>query len=208
MISRRAAIRAVLAAPVAGAVKSALAIEYNDHRLAPHLEGEYLHVGTPNFNFLSGRSLQRLKDGASVGFVAQLIVSGSPNYLIADARSVARFAVSYDIWEERFSVTRITDRPEQKRTISHQLAQAAENWCLDSLMINRAELPADRPFYLHLDLRVEDPRDQSGVIGDSGISISRLVDIFSRPVRDRQDRFQPWTAGPIRLDDLIRGAHG
>ena len=68
MISRRAAIRAILAAPVAGAVNSALAIEYNDHRLTPHLDGEYLHVSTPNFNFLTARSLQRLwSDRDAVG---------------------------------------------------------------------------------------------------------------------------------------------
>jgi hypothetical protein len=128
LISRRAAIRAIVAAPVAGALPYAFAIEYNEHRLSPRIEGEFLHVTTPNFNFLTGRPLQRLKDGASVAFVAQLIVSDSPNYLLADACSVARFAVSYDIWEERFSVTKIADRPEQKRTISHQLAPAAESW--------------------------------------------------------------------------------
>lgn len=205
MISRRAAIRAIVAAPVAGAVNSALAIEYNDHKLMPRLDGEYLRVSTPSFNFLSGRSLQRLKDGASVAFVAQLTVSDTAAYLIPNARSVARFAVSYDIWEERFSVTRITDRPDQKRSTSHQLAPAAETWCLDSLVINRAEIPADRPFYLRLELRVEDPRDQGSIIGEAGInivSISRWVEVFSRPVRDKQDRFTPWTAGPIRLEDL------
>jgi hypothetical protein len=210
LISRRAAIRAIVAAPVAGMVNSALAIEYNDHKLTPRLDGEYLRVSAPNFKFLRDRSLQRLRDGASVAFVAQLTVSGSPTYVIPDARSVARFAVSYDIWEERFSVTRITDRPDQKLTKSHQLAPAAESWCLESLVINRAELPADRPFYLRLDLRVEDPRDQAGVIGESGInivSISRWVEVFSRPVRDKQDRFAPWTAGPLRLEDL-RGSRG
>jgi hypothetical protein len=211
LISRRTAIRAIVAAPLAGALPSAFAIEYNEHRLLPRMEGEYLHVAATNFSFLTGRSLQRLKDGASVAFVAQLIVSDTPNYLMAAARAVARFAVSYDIWEERFSVTKIADRPEQKRAIAHQLAPAAENWCLDNLAIHRTELPADRPFYLRLDLRVEDPRDQPGLIGDAGISIvsiSRLVEIFSRPVRDKQDRYPAWTAGPLRVEDIPRGGHG
>ena len=213
MISHRLRLTlcATLAALVAGAAISAFAIEFNERRLTPRLEGDYLHVTAPNFTFLTGRSLQRLKDGASVAFVAQLIVSSSPNYLVADARSVARYAVSYDIWEERYSVTRITDRPDQKRTVSHLSAPAAENWCLDNLVVNRAEIPSDKPFYLHLDLRVEDPRDQSGIVGDSGISIisiQRWVEIFSRPVRDKQDRWLPWTAGPIRLDDLLKGSHG
>ncbi|HVW11080.1 MAG TPA: hypothetical protein VHC90_20990 [Bryobacteraceae bacterium] len=198
----------MLAAPVAVALPSAFAIEYNQYRLLPRLEGDYLHVAAANFSFLTGKSLQRLKDGASVAFVAQLIVSDTPNYLSTNARAVARFAVSYDIWEDRFSVTTITDRPEQKRTISHQLAPAAESWCLDNLAILRAGLPSDRPLYLRLDLRVEDPRDQAGVIGDSGISLSKLVEIFSRPVRDKQDRYPTWTAGPIRLEDIPKGARG
>jgi hypothetical protein len=198
----------MIAAPVAAVIPSAFAIEYNPHRLIPHIEGEYLHVGATNFSFLTGKSLQRLKDGASVAFVAQLIVSDTPNFLIPDARAVARFAVSYDIWEQRFSVTKVMGGPEQNRTISHQLAPAAENWCLDSLAIHRTDLPVDRPFYLRLDLRVEDPRDQPGVIGESGISLSNLVEIFSRPIRDKQDRYPSWTAGPMRLEDIFRGARG
>jgi hypothetical protein len=208
LISRRAVIRAMIAAPVAAVIPSAFAIEYNPHRLIPRIEGEYLHVGASNFSFLTGKSLQRLKDGASVAFVAQLIVSDTPNFLIPNARAVARFAVSEDIWEERFSVTRLGDGPEQKRTIAHQLAPAAETWCLDNLAIHRTDLPVDRPFYLRLDLRAEDPRDQPGLIGDSGISLSNLVEIFSRPIRDRQDRYPSWTAGPIRLEDILRGARG
>ena len=127
---------------MAGGAISAYAIEYNERRLAPRLEGEYLHVSAPNFTFLTGRSLERLKDGASVAFVAQLIVSTTPNYVVADARAVARYAVSEDIWEERFSVTRITDRADQKLTKSHLSAPAAESWCLDNLVVNRSELPA------------------------------------------------------------------
>ena len=208
MISRRAAIRAMIAAPAAAALPSAFAIEYNPYRLIPRIEGEYLHVSASNFSFLTGKPLQRLKDGASVAFVAQLIVSDTPNFLIPNARAVARFAVSYDIWEDRFSVTKVAEGIEQKRTIAHQLAPAAENWCLDNLAIHRSDLPVDRPFYLRLDLRVEDPRDQPGVIGDSGISLWNLVEIFSRPIRDHQDRYPSWTAGPLRLEDILKGARG
>jgi hypothetical protein len=191
----------------ASAVISALAIEYNDRRLTARVDGDLLHISAPHFNFLNGQSLERLKDGASVAFIAQLTVSSSPSYVIADARSVARFAISYDIWEERFSITKIGARPDQKRAVSHLLAPAAESWCFDNLVINSADVPADRPFYVQLDLRVEDPRDQSGVIGDTGISIARMVEIFSRPVREKQTRWL-LDSGPLRLDDLRRGMHG
>jgi hypothetical protein len=206
LISRRSTL-ALGAALVAGMAISALAVEYNEFRLAARLDGDLLHVSAPNFRFLNGKSLERLKDGSSVGFIAQLSVSSSPNYLLADAHSVARFAVSYDIWEERFSVTLIGDRSNQKMTRSHLSATAAEAWCFDKLAINRADLPADRPFYLQVDLRVEDPRDQAGVIGDTGFSIARALEIFSRPARDKQ-AYPALKSGPLRLDDLLKGMHG
>lgn len=206
MISRRSTL-ALGTALAAGAVISAFAIEYNERKLSARLESDLLHVSAPNFSFLTGKPLERLKDGASVGFIAQLTVSRSPNYVMADARSIARFAVSYDIWDEHFSVTQITDHPEQKRSASHLSGPAAEAWCLEKLVINRAELPADRPFYVQLDMRVLDLRDQSGVIGDTGISISRMLQIFSQPVREKQ---AAWllNSGPVRLEDLLKGMHG
>jgi hypothetical protein len=202
------ALCATLAALVAGAAISAYAVEYNTHRLSVRLDGDLLHVSTPNFSFLSGKSLERLRDGNSVAFIAQLTVASSPNYLIPDERAGARFAVSYAIWDDKFSVTTITDRPEQKRSISHLSGPDAEAWCLDQLTISRAKLPVDRPFYVQLELRVEDPRDQSGLIGETGLSLKRMVEIFSQPVRQKQDHWAPWIAGPIRLEDLLKGTHG
>lgn len=208
MISRRSQL-AICAALVAGAAASAFAIEYNELRLDARLEGDYLHVMAPNFSFLSGKSLERLKDGASVAFIAQLTVSTSPNYLIPDAQpSVARFAVSYDIWDDYFSVTKISDHPDQKLTVSHLTASAAEAWCFDKLTLHRSDLPADRPFYIQLDMRVEDPRDTAGLIGEGGISLAKMIQIFSRPVRDKQTHWL-LNSGQIRLEDLIKkGTHG
>ncbi len=207
MISRRSQL-AICAALVAGMAFSAFAIEYNEWRLDARLDGEYLHVVAPNFSFLSGKSLERLKDGASVAFIAQLTVSTSPNYVIPDAQpSVARFAVSYDIWDDFFSVTKISDH-DQKLTVSHLTGPAAEAWCFDKLTLHRSDLPADRPFYVQLDMRVEDPRDTAGMIGDGGISLARMIQVFSRPVRDKQAHWL-LNSGQVRLDELIRkGTHG
>jgi hypothetical protein len=210
LISRRSSW-ALCAALVAGMATCAFAIEYNEYRLATRLDGDQLHISAPNFNFLSGKSLQRLKDGASVAFIAQLTVSHSPNYVMADARSVARFAVSYDIWEERFSVTQIGDRSDQKRTISHLSAANAEAWCFDKLSINRTELPADKPFYVQLDMRVDDTRDPTSVIGETGISIAsgitRAVEILSQPPHDKQTHWL-LKSGPVTLAELLKGMRG
>jgi hypothetical protein len=130
---------------------------------------------------------------------------------MADARSVARFAVSYDIWEERFSVTQIGDRSDQKRTVSHLSAASAEAWCFDKITINRTELPGDRPFYVQLDMRVDDARDPAGGIGDTGISIAsgitRAVEVLSQPPHDKQTRWL-LKSGPVNLADLLKGMHG
>jgi hypothetical protein len=175
------------------------------------LDGDYLRITLPHLDFLKGKSLERLKDGASVAFIGQLSIGTSPNSLTPIARAVARFALSYDIWEERFSVTKIGQSPDSRRSASHLSQQAAENWCLDNMVIDRSQLPADKDFYVQLDLRAEDPRDQLGIIGDPGINLTRLIELFGRAPRSPQERWL-LNSGPHRLGDLkkteIRGIRG
>ncbi len=193
--------RHLIAALAAAGVSCAFAIAVSTGELAAHLDGDYLRIAAPHLDFLSGKPLERLKDGQSVAFIGQLTISPDPNSVVAQARSVARFAMSYDIWEERFSVTKIGERPESRHSVSHLSAAQAENWCLDNLAIDRSQIPPDQPFYVQLDLRVEDPRDQLSIIGDPGISITRLIEIFGRPARGAQPRWLR-TGGPYRLADL------
>jgi hypothetical protein len=174
-------------------------------QLLVRLDGDYLRVSVaPHLNFISGRALERLKDGASVAFIGQLTIVENPNAIVPEARSAARFALSYDIWEEKFAATRMGDRPDSRRSVSHLSAFSIENWCLDNLVIERAQVPADRAFYVQLDLRAEDPREQNRIMGDSGINITQLIDVFRAPVRGGQ---KPWhyMAGPMRLADLRKG---
>jgi hypothetical protein len=179
--------------------------------LVVFLDGDYLRVSLPHIDFLKGKPVERLKDGASVAFIGQITITTSPNSISPVARSVARFALSYDIWEERFSVTKIGQSPESRRTASHLSAQATENWCLDNLVIDRSQVPADKQFYVQLDLRAEDPKDQLGIIGDPGINLTRLIEMFGRAPRSPQERWL-FNSGPFRLADLkkteIRGVRG
>jgi hypothetical protein len=163
-----------------------------------------LHISAPAFQFLTGKPLDRLKDGASVAFLGQLSLSFDVETSLK-SRMVARFALSYDIWEERFSVTRFaTDRNETtRRTASHLSAQAAQNWVLESMTLDTSTLPQDKPFWVRFELRVEDPRDDAGIVGDPGINLTRLVEIFSRPARAAQPRWQ-LESGQLRLSDLRR----
>lgn len=192
-----------LAALLAG---SASAVGVAEIKLALHVDDDFLRISAPRLSFLSGSALNRLKSGSTVAFVGQLTVSDVPNAVVADARSVARFALSYDIWEEKFSVTRFGDRPEARSTVSHLSAQATERWCLDSMTIAYDQLPADKPFYVQFDLRLEDPKDPLGIVGDPGINITRLVELFSRPARSAQPRWLLNT-GPHKLAELRKASH-
>ena len=202
-MTRRNLILTFAAAFSAVVATCAFAVSVAGPQLLVRLDGDYLRIALPHIDFLQGKPMERLKDGASVAFIGQLTVTTSPNSLTPAARSVARFALSYDIWEERFSVTRIGQDLDARRTVSHKSAQAAEAWCIDNLTIDRSLLPADREFWVQLDLRAEDPRDQAAVVGDPGINLTRLIEIFSRPARGTQARWLE-NSGPYRLADLKR----
>ena len=192
-VTRRAAGRAatgVLAALAALGAFSAYAVSPNAVRLFAYLDGDLLRISAPQLNFLNGKPLERLKDGGSVAFVAQISLHTSPGAVVSATRTAARFAFSYDIWEEKFSVTRVGDHPGSRRAASHLTERGAENWCIDNLSLPRAELPVGSPFWLQLDLRAEDPRDVAGVVGEPGINITRLIEVFSRPTRGSQPRFR------------------
>ncbi|HXJ41724.1 MAG TPA: hypothetical protein VNH18_20780 [Bryobacteraceae bacterium] len=209
-MSKRTAtfVTTALAAVMAG---GAFAVGVAEPKLSVHLDGDYLRITAPRLSFLVGSALDRLRSGATVAFVGQLTVSSLPNAVVSDARSVARFALSYDIWEEKLSITRFGDRPEARRSINHLSAQAAERWCLDSMTIEYARLPAEKPFYVQFDLRLEDPRDPLGIVGDPGINITRLIEIFSRPVpvEGKKGQQARWllNSGPYRLADLRKASH-
>lgn len=177
--------------------------------LAVHLDGDYLRVSLPHIDFLQGKPLNRLKDGGSVAFIGRVTITSTPTSLTPIAQSLAQFALSYDILEEKFSVTKIGKNSRHSQ--SHLTAQAAELWCLDNLGIDRSELPPDRPFYVNLDLRVEDPRDEPRIIDDGGIILSRMIEVFGRSSRGAQPHWLKGS-GPYRLEDLkrseIKGTRG
>ncbi len=162
-------------------------------------DGDNLHISAPDLHFLTGKPLERLKDGASVVFLSQLTISLDGNISVF-RRLPERFIVSYDIWEEKFSVARLSGAP---RSVSHLSAPAAEAWCLESMSVSAAGLDPQRPFWMRFDLRAADPGDVAGVVGEPGINITRLIEVFSRRPRAEQPQWS-LTAGPLRLSTLKR----
>jgi hypothetical protein len=167
------------------------------------LDGDDIRVSAPHLKFLTGKPLERLKDGASVTFLAQLSLTTDVNAL-AIKRAVDRFIVSYDLWEEKFSVAKTGP---DARSISHLSSSAAESWCLENLAVGIDSIPPDKPFWIKLEVRAEEPKDQASVVGESGINLTRLIEVFSNPARSQQPHWEA-VAGPVRLLDLKKQGRG
>ena len=170
---------------------------WSSERLNVTWDGDDLRVAAPQLHFLTGKPLDRLKDGAAVVFLTQLTLT-TDDFKTSLRRTPGRFVFSYDLWEEKFSVTKLD---QGQRTVAHLSLEAAEAWCLDNVGISTTDLPQDRPFWLRFELRAAEPRDEAAVIGESGLNLTRLIEIFSLRPRDQQPQ---WTAeaGPLRLSDL------
>ncbi len=169
--------------------------------LSAHWDGDNIHVAAPQLHFLTGRPLERLKNGLSVMFLSQLTLS-TDAHLTVFRRLPERFVVSYDLWEGKFSVTRLGGSP---RSVSHLSPAAAEAWCVESMVISAAGLDPRREFWLRFELRATDPKEEAAVLGEPGINITRLIEIFSRRPRSEQPH---WTleAGPLRLAEIRKTA--
>ncbi|HLK49334.1 MAG TPA: hypothetical protein VKT49_14430 [Bryobacteraceae bacterium] len=189
-ISRRSWLLAGLTVPLLSARSTG--------NLSFAFDGDDLHVAAPQLHFLSGRPLARLQDGATVVFISQLTIFRDDRGTVW-RRNPERLTVSYDVWEEKFSVI----LGSTNRRVSRLSASAAETWCLSNLAISALGMEPDQPFWFRLDLRTADPKDLSAVVGDPGISISALIELFSRKPGADQDQ---WTgyAGPLRLSKLPR----
>ena len=168
-----------------------LAAQSLDVRVA----ADVLHVRVSGVRFVNGQVLKRLKDGRSVQFEFELTALERADGPVV-TRAQHRFNVSFDLWEERFAVSRIGTPP---RSVSHLSAQDTEAWCLDHVTLPIAALGRfgrDMPFWIHLGYQVQDPPAPNPNEPTSGLR--KLIDVFSR--RDESaGGGQIVTGGPFRL---------
>ena len=166
--------------------------------LVPRRSGDLIRVAAPRLHFITGKSLQRLHDGAVVPFDFQLSLAAGARTSVIE-RAFERFTVSYDVWEERFSVVRLRDFRKSATNLS---ANAAEAWCLENILAHVPALPAERQLWARLEVRSAEPKEpSSSLFADPGISITTLIGIFSRPPRPAQDHWSLESAA-FRLADL------
>ncbi len=108
------------------------------------------------------------------------------------------FNLSFDLWEQRYAVTRIGPMP---RSISHLTARAAEEWCLDNVTVavtSLGRIGRDMPFWVRVDYRVPDQTTPAAGAEDSTFTLQTLIDVLSRR-RESQDRAKSIEAGPFRI---------
>jgi hypothetical protein len=141
--------------------------------LAVERQGDRLRVSAPGAHFIEGRPLEQLRNGAAVTFVLSAMVVPQ-NEGGRTVRHEGRFVVSYDLWEERFSVVLVGP---PRRSASRLARDAAEAWCLAALSPRVSDVPAE------------------------GLTLSALLDILSRKAEAAQVRWEAWSP-PLRLADL------
>ena len=158
------------------------------------MDGDDLHVAAPHLHFLTGKPLERLKDGAAVVFLTQLtLTTDNSRTSAAPAPSASSSAT---ICGRRSSRSRSWAGAAHGRV--DLSASAAEAWCLDNLAISTSGLPPDRPFWLRFELRAADPKDEAAVIGDAGLE-SDAADRNLQPPATRSAAQWTADAGPLRL---------
>jgi hypothetical protein len=159
--------------------------------------GEWVHLAAPQPGFLRGKALEKLHNGSTVAFVLALTaIEEHTKKSIFAVRE--RFEVSFDLWEEKYTVVQ---RRHAGRSASHLAAAMAESWCLESMPVPVRTLPEQQPFMIKLVCSIDENESETGGKGNSTLTLSGLIDIFSR--RSSEVPLQ-WdaVAGPFRLIDL------
>lgn len=191
-------MRIVPRASLTGVLGLVICLCLGAEELLVRLAGDHLRVTAPKLSFLTGKPLERLRDGHSVAFNMQLSALGESKTSVL-RRSFERCVVSYDLWEEKFSVTRMRSSPSSASRLS---AKAAEQWCVDNVSLPSAGLPQDRSIWIRLEIHAQGPKDPPLLSDDDSVSLSALVEIFSRVTKAQPSNSWKVEAGPLKIADL------
>jgi hypothetical protein len=189
-----------IAAAFVGGIATAMWAE----ELILRAQGNRLDFSAPRLHYLTDGVVKRLKNAESVPFDFNLTLAAGTRTAII-RQNPARFVISYDLWEERFSVTKVTPN---RRSAAHMTAAQVETWCVQEMSLDLNGVPANQPLWAKLEIRAEDERESrlfgKDNITDAGINLTSLIERFSRPPRTTQ---QHWTleGGPKTLEELRRG---
>jgi hypothetical protein len=159
---------------------------------------DVLHVQARGFGFIEGPVLNRLKEGRSVRVDFEMTVLAKPEGPVVSQASQS-FTLSFDLWEERFAVSRVGSPP---RSISHLRARDAESWCLDNLTMPVTSLGqyGREPFWIRLTYHIQEPVPGADEAPGERFTLRGLIDRLSRR-REENDLARSIDAGPFRLSN-------
>jgi hypothetical protein len=158
-------------------------------------DGDNLHISSLGIHFLQGKSLNRLKDGSTIEYVATVGLYRD-QFATSFKRSEHHFFVSYDVWGtgDVFAVS--TPGPPLRRATNLSLS-ATETWCMEHMPVSTTGIARDEQIGLQLELRTVPP-PLSPILGPGGIHVD-----FMEVLTPGQDEKQILRWGPRPLKDLV-----
>jgi hypothetical protein len=155
-----------------------------------------LHVQARGFSFIEGPVLARLKEGRSVRIDFEIGVLTKPDGPIVK-HAAQSFTLSFDLWEERFAVSRAGSPP---KSVSHLQPRAAETWCLENVTmpVSSLGLGRDTPFWIRLTYRAQGVANAGTAESGERYTLQGLIDRLSRR-REEDNLARSIDAGPFRL---------
>lgn len=155
--------------------------------------GDHLNVAAPQLHFISGKAVERLKNGSTITYVLALAIAPE-NSQKPTFQFHKQFIVSYDLWEEKYSVA-ADGNPASRLTAAN-----AEAWCLENMPIPIRSIPEREAFMIRLECSIKEDSEREN--GEASRPIfADLIDIFSRKKKDPPQRWET-IAGPFRLENL------
>lgn len=164
--------------------------------LTVRASGDMLQVRGSGLRLIESAVAAHLKDGRSVRVDFEMtILDKAQGAAVTQNRQ--SFVLSFDLWEQRYAVTRTGAAP---RSISHLTARDAEAWCVENLSIPLTALgrfARDLPFWVRVEFRVQDqpppPADTQ-----SPLALRTLIEVFSR--RGSEEALErSFVSGPFRI---------
>ena len=144
-------------------------------------DGDDLHVAAPQLHFLAGKPLERLERRQSVVFLTQLTLTTEASTVFCGARRSASY-----------SATTCGKRSSQSRSLAPGNGRRASFGGWRRRPGAWTTWPSAPPVCLPTSLSgcgsscaQPIPKDEAAVIGEPGINLTRLIEMFSRRPRDQ-----------------------
>jgi hypothetical protein len=158
--------------------------------------GDMLQIRGTGLRLIEGVVANHLKDGRTVRVEFDMTILDKARGAAVTQNRQA-FVLSFDLWEQRYAVTRASATP---RSISHLTARDAESWCLENMALPLTALgrfARDLPFWVRVEYRVQDePPPAAGA--EATFTLRTLIDALSRR-RPDESLERSFEVGPFRI---------